>query len=189
MVKKMFLFTLFLFLAFVNNALAHTGLESSSPQDGDIISEELQQITLTFETKIEQGSTFELQNLNGKTIPIENISVSENQIIGNFLNPLENGEYQVNWKIIGADGHPIDGEFSFSVNVPITEAPTEEQVEPQEEIQPQPNVEEKEVDTEYEAKYEEIQQNKIPSYVIPTLIGLLIVIVVVSFLLIMKRKK
>ena len=41
------------------------------------------------------------------------------------------------WKIIGADGHPIEGEFSFSVDVPVTEAPAEEQVETQEETQPQ----------------------------------------------------
>ena len=48
------------------------------------------------------------------------------------FNPLENGKYKVEWKIIGADGHPINGEFSFSVNMPDTETPTEEQIEPQE---------------------------------------------------------
>lgn len=192
--KKLSLFIFIFFLALVNSVFAHTGLESSSPKNGDIINEELKQITLTFETKIEQGSTFELQNSNDETIPVENISLSEKQMIGNFLNPLENGEYQVNWKIIGADGHPIDGNFSFSVNVPVTEAPAEEQVQPLEETQPQLNVEEKNIeekkeDTLNEAKNEESQQNKMPSYVIPTIIGVLIVIIVVSFLLIMKRKK
>src|SRR4051812_26388219 len=185
MVKKLFLFTFILFLAFTNSALAHTGLESSTPQNGDIVNEELKQITLTFEGKVEQGSTFELQNATGKSLPVENISLSENQIVGNFANPLENGEYLVNWKIIGADGHPIEGEFSFSVDVPITKVPAEEQVE----TQPQPKVEEKEVDTVNEVKDEQIQQSKMPSYVIPTIIGILMVIVVGSFLLILKRKK
>ena len=180
MLRKLFLFTFIFFLAFVNSALAHTGLESSSPQNGDVINEELQQITLTFEGKVEQGSTFELQNSTGESISVENISLSENQIVGNFSNPLENGEYQVNWNIIGADGHPIEGEFSFSVDVPVTEAPAEEQVKTQEETQPQPKV---------EAKDEQIQQNKMPSYVIPTIIGILIVIVAGGFLLMMKRKK
>ena len=189
MVKKLFLFTFILFLAFANSALAHTGLESSTPQNGDIVNEELKQITLTFEGKVEQGSTFELQNSTGQSIPLENISLSENQIVGNFANPLENGEYLVNWKVIGADGHPIEGEFSFSVDVPVTEAPAEEQVETQEETQPQAKVEEKEVDTVNEAKDEQIQQSKMPSYVIPTIIGILMVIVVGSFLLILKRKK
>ena len=189
MVRKLFLFTFIFFLAFVNPALAHTGLESSSPQDGDVINEELQQVTLTFESKIEQGSTLELQNSNGEALPVENISLTENQMVGNLSRPLENGEYQVNWKIIGADGHPIEGDFSFSINVPVTEAPAGEQVKTQEETQSQPKAEKKEVDTVNKAKDEQIQQNKMPSYVIPTIIGVLIVIVVGSFLLILKRKK
>ena len=68
MVKKLFLFTFILFLAFANSALAHTGLESYTPQNGDIVNEELKQITLTFEGKVEQGSTFELQNSTGKSL-------------------------------------------------------------------------------------------------------------------------
>ncbi|MCM3668982.1 copper resistance protein CopC [Mesobacillus maritimus] len=187
--KKMFLFTILFFLAFVNSAFAHTGLKSSSPQNGELINEELKQIILTFETKVEQGSTFELQKLNGETISVENISLSENQMVGNFPNSLENGEYQVNWKIIGADGHPIEGEFSFSIDKPVTEEPAEEQVEPQEETQPQTEVEEEKIETVNEATDDKNQQDKTPSYVIPTIIGVLIVIVVGSFLLIMKRKK
>ncbi|WP_256242230.1 copper resistance CopC family protein [Bacillus sp. V3B] len=187
--KKILLFTFIFFLLFVNNALAHTGLESSFPQEGDIINKELQQITLTFESKIEQSSTFELQNSIGETVPVENISLSENQMVGNLSNPLGNGEYQINWKIIGADGHPIQGEFSFSVDLPVTKAPPEEQMETQEETQSQPKVPEKEAATVTEEQTVEIQQNKLPSYVIPTIIGVLIVIVVGSFLLIMKRKR
>ena len=37
----------------------------------------------------------------------------------NFLQPLKNGNYIVDWKIIGTDGHPIEGTFSFSVEVPM----------------------------------------------------------------------
>lgn len=187
--KKLFLLTFIFFLTYVGSALAHTGLESSSPQNGDIIKEELKQITLTFETKIEQGSTFELQNLIGETLSVENITLSENQLVGTFSNPLENGEYQVNWKIIGADGHLIEGEFSFTVDLPVTEALAEEQVKTQEETQSQPKVAEKEDATVNEVKVEEIQQNKLPSYVIPSIIGVLIIIVMGSFLLMMKRKK
>ena len=125
----------------------------------------------------------------GETIPVENISLAENQLVGTFSNPLENEEYQVNWKIIGADGHLIEGIVSFTVDAPVTEAPVEEQVETQENTQPRPKVEEKEVNTVNEETSEEIQHNKMPSYVIPIIIGILIVIVVGSFLLMMKRKK
>ncbi|MFF2587148.1 copper resistance protein CopC [Peribacillus butanolivorans] len=186
MIKKLFLFTFIFFLAFVNNALAHTGLESSSPQNGAIVKEELQEITLTFESKIEQNSTFEIQNLNGDSIPVKNISITENKMVGSFSNPLENGKYQAKWKIIGADGHPIDGDFSFSVDMPVTETPAEVQKEPKKEDAKQ--VEENKPKTANEPK-EEIEQNKLPSYIIPSIIGVLIVIVVGSFIWILRRKK
>ena len=198
MLKKLFLFTFIFFIGFVNNAFAHTGLEGSSPQNGEVVIEELQQITLNFETKVEQTSTFELKDSNGASIPVENITLSEYQMAGSLSNPLENGKYQVNWKIIGADGHPIEGEFSFSVDLPVTETTPEEQ----EEIQSQPNDQEntdtdttdsietdKDTETLNETTEEDVQQNKLPSYVIPSIIGVLIIIVVGSFLLIMKRKK
>ena len=109
--KKLIPFLFLFFLSFVHNAFAHTGLESSLPQNGETITEELKQVTLTFESKIEQGSTLEVQNSSGEAIPIDNISLSDNQMTGNLLDSLQNGDYQVNWNIIGADGHPIEGNF------------------------------------------------------------------------------
>lgn len=126
MIKKLFLITFILFIVSVNNAFGHTGLESSSPQDGEVITAGPNDIKMTFETKVEQGSTFEVTNANGEPISIENITLSNNQLTGRLLNELANGAYKVNWKIIGADGHPIEGEFSFSVNTPTTTDPTEE---------------------------------------------------------------
>jgi copper resistance protein C len=189
MTKKVLLLLLFVFVLFSNQAFAHTSLEDSTPKDGEVITEPIQELTLLFETKVEETSSINVLNSNGESVTLGNFVIEDGEMWANFLQPLENGDYKVEWKIIGADGHPIDGEFSFSVNVPITEGPAEEQIEPQEETQSQPNVEEKEVDTVTEAKDEEIPQNKMPSYVIPSIIGVLIVIVVVSFLLIMKRKK
>ena len=48
-----------------------------------------------------------------------------------FLSPLDNGTYTVEWKIIGADGHPIQGTYSFMVNQDELEEPivTEEEVQ------------------------------------------------------------
>lgn len=198
MFKKLFLCTFIFFIGFVNNALAHTGLESSSPQNGEVVVEDLKQIALNFETKVEQNSTFELKSSNGDSIPVESITLSDNQMVGSLSNSLENGDYQVNWKIIGADGHPIEGDFSFSVNMPVSETPSEGHNETQSE----PNVQEntnldaiestetdKDTDTLNETTVEDGQKNKLPSYVIPTLIGVLFIIVIISFLFIMKVKK
>ena len=186
MLKKTYLLTFFFFIAFVNNSFAHTGLEATSPQNEEVVKEELQEISLTFETKVEQGSTFELNDSNGDSIPVDNISLNENIMVGNLSSPMENGSYLVTWKIIGADGHPIEGEFSFSVELPNSESPTVENNEVKEEtpVQTQENETEKAVELETEP-----EQDKFINTLLPSIIGVLIVIVIGSFIWLMRRKK
>lgn len=187
--KRLVLFSLVFFLLFSSKTLAHTGLETSSPQDGEIITETLEQITLTFETKIEQGSTFELNNSLGETIAVDNITLSENQLNGQLAKPLENGEYKIQWKIIGADGHPIDGVLNFSVNLPMSEeTPAEQKPESSEkELEYLSQDEELETEENRIIKAEE-QEEKETSYLVPSIIGILVLIAIIS-LFMMKRKK
>jgi copper resistance protein C len=117
--KNILLFLLILFILPVTPAFAHTGLHDSVPKQGEVVTEPLSQIVLTFESKIEQGSSFELTTAAGATIKPEQVTV-ENTLLKGSIQPLENGEYTLVWKVIGADGHPIDGKYSFSVNVPAT---------------------------------------------------------------------
>ena len=107
------------------------------------LTEPIKELTLLFETKVEETSSINVLNSNGESVALENFVIEDGEMWATFLQPLENGDYKVEWEIIGADGHPINGEFSFSVNVPVTETPAEKQIEPQEGTQPQPNVEEK----------------------------------------------
>ena len=179
--KKIIFFTFLFLLTFIGNAFAHTGLESSSPQQGEVIEENLNQIQLTFETKIEQGSTFTLQNTAGETIPVENISVVDRQLIGELSTPLPNGDYKINWNIIGADGHLIDGEIPFSVNVAEEEAPVQESTETEN------TVEENEATTVADTTNEEPEQEKSNNSMIIIVI-VLIAIIIGSFLFMRKRK-
>jgi methionine-rich copper-binding protein CopC len=189
--KKILVFTLMFYIAFVYNVFAHTGLESSSPQNGEVIKEELNQITLTFETKIEQGSTFELQKSTGEPEIVEDIALSENVMVGRLKSPLKNGDYTVIWNIIGADGHATKGQFTFTVAIPVTEEPTpsENQGDSSEDATPQSTVDEEKAETAPETDNEEIQQNKLPAYVIPVILGIVVMIAVGSFLTLMKRKR
>jgi methionine-rich copper-binding protein CopC len=109
------LYVLFLlFFAFSPPVSAHTGLESSSPSNGETITEDIQEIALEFETVIETGSSFSLLSEAGKEIPVQDIQVNGNTLTGKASEPLENGNYNVKWSIVGEDGHPIDGEFISS---------------------------------------------------------------------------
>ena len=47
-------------------------------------------------------------------------------------NHFQNDGYQVNWSIISADGHPLEGEFSFTVDAAVPESVEEVTEEPSE---------------------------------------------------------
>lgn len=115
----------FIFSA-AGTTFAHTHLSSTNPPDGETVTEPLTEVSLTFEGQIEQGSTFDLIDANNEPIELENISIADGVMTGTLTSPLENGTYLVKWSSISADGHPMEGEFSFAVEIPIAEETTEE---------------------------------------------------------------
>ncbi|MFB3169697.1 copper resistance protein CopC [Neobacillus sp. 179-C4.2 HS] len=102
---------------------AHTSLSSSNPSEGQVVTENLEQISLDFASTIEELSTMELVK-NGKKVALEEIKVENKQLIGRISNPLDNGSYTILWKIIGEDGHPINGEINFSVQTDQNQSET-----------------------------------------------------------------
>ncbi len=94
---------------------AHTGLKDASPSEGETVTEELQEITMEFNTAIENGSLFTLLDENGIEVAFEDIRLDKNKLIGTTSEPLIEGRYTVNWSIVGEDGHLIKGEYAFTV--------------------------------------------------------------------------
>ncbi|MDN4603814.1 MULTISPECIES: copper resistance CopC family protein [Paenibacillus] len=110
----------FLFL-FPSNSYAHTKLESSSPKVGEVVTTNLDVITLQFNTKIEVLSSFKLLDEREKEVPLDSTEIKDNTMIRHIStgSSLENGNYTIKWKIVGKDGHPIEGDYPFQVNLPI----------------------------------------------------------------------
>ena len=127
--KKIVWLTIACVLLFSNQALAHTGLESSTPAQGSTVTEQLSEITLTFLTKIEETSSFTVTNSSDESVEVSGINVEENVMNGSLEDSLDNGAYKINWKIIGADGHPMEGVIDFVLEAP-QEAEVVEEVEP-----------------------------------------------------------
>ena len=174
--KKLMLMTLLMLFTLAPGAFAHTDLESSTPGDGEIVKEALQGITLTFEGKIEQGSRFELRGPDGKEVPIEALTVTENQVTGTLPDKLDNGEHTVDWSIISADGHQMEGDFSFTMQIEeqaVTDSAEPETVKEPTSDQPAPDTE---------------TADESSSYLVPVIIVILLAAVILSFVMI-KRKK
>ena len=106
---------LFVTLSFSHNALSHSTLSSSSPEDGAVLTKAPDKINLTF-------------NSNVKLVKVTLIQNGENEIplswkinktfVSSFmikLPALQSGDYQVSWMVMGKDTHKITGDFKFKL--------------------------------------------------------------------------
>lgn len=113
-----FVAAVFLVVSFSVNTFAHSHLSDSNPKDGEEITNAIQEITLDFDGEIMQGSYIEVTSTEGASFRVDKIEIGEGQLLAILDKPLPNGEYKVDWSIISADGHPLEGAYSFTVNVP-----------------------------------------------------------------------
>ncbi|WP_214629670.1 copper resistance protein CopC [Paenibacillus agaridevorans] len=45
-------------------------------------------------------------------------------LVAKLKEAVPNGTYSVRWRIVGKDGHPIEGGLKFDIRIPVKESPT-----------------------------------------------------------------
>ncbi|RFU62031.1 copper resistance CopC family protein [Peribacillus glennii] len=184
MLKKLVLLLMFILLV-PNITSAHTGLSSSSPKEGQAVTEDLKEITLTYETKIEKLSSMKLKKA-GTEIPLRQTKVLDNQMIGILSEPLSNGPYVIEWKIVGADGHPITGKVSFKVQLENNEVDDQEKTDKQSKSE---ETEERQPDVKEHEKSAPVKESNNSRNTLITVITSILVLVLLAGLLLLLRKK
>lgn len=124
--KKILVGIFIILFMFQTSTFAHSTLTKSSPADGQIAGNNLNELILEFDTPIENTSTITLISETGEQIPVE-VSVDNNTIVGKINAQLKQGTYQVSWDIVGEDGHPINGTYLFMVDASeTTQSPSDQ---------------------------------------------------------------
>ncbi|MBF0706794.1 copper resistance protein CopC (plasmid) [Alkalihalobacillus hwajinpoensis] len=118
--KKTIFLALLLYFIYSPLTNAHSVLEASNPQEGEVIYEPLTKVELDFNTKVENGSNITLTNELGAQMKPDRLQIEESKMIGTFNQPLLNGSYSVDIEIIGADGHLVKESYSFKVRAENT---------------------------------------------------------------------
>ncbi|MCD9087373.1 copper homeostasis periplasmic binding protein CopC [Stenotrophomonas sp. SY1] len=101
-------------------ALAHPSLARSNPT-ADAKVAPLTQIELEFSERILPRATrVELTMLHNRmqmAMPTANQQISEDgrTLRASFAKPLPSGTYQLQWRAVGQDSHPITGNYRFTV--------------------------------------------------------------------------
>ncbi|WP_052807419.1 copper resistance CopC family protein [Risungbinella massiliensis] len=175
--KKTVAFLLAIVLLLVPQAVfAHSKLVKANPAPDTTITEEVKEMRLEFNTKIEQGSTVAVKDETNKEIPVQ-VQVAGNELVATTSDVLPNGAIQVHWTIIGADGHTVEGEYQFTVNRPAVATPSEEQ-QLIEKTVPAPQVDPNET-----------KQIEEKATILPWILGALLLALIIFLIILLKGKK
>ncbi|WP_312182366.1 copper resistance protein CopC [Arthrobacter sp.] len=115
-----------LFLAAAPPALAHDELVSATPADGTVLEEAPAEIKLVFSSELmDLGNQVIVADASGAD-QVQAEPILNRETLVQKLPALSDGEYQVSWRAVSSDGHPITGAFSFTVGDPAsTDAATD----------------------------------------------------------------
>lgn len=105
----------------VGRVSAHASLEASTPSANSVLEAGPTELVLDFDEVIETSLTsVALYDVDGQPIPLGSPSAgSDDTVVQTTVedagNPMADGVYAVIWRVTSADGHVIDGAFSFQV--------------------------------------------------------------------------
>lgn len=117
-------------LLWATPAFAHDELLSTDPASGAVVQASPEQVTLTFSGELiaQEGATaVEVTDASGASL-VDGEPVIQTNVVTQALAGQASGEVRVLWKVVSSDGHPISGEFAFTVDAPApasTATPTE----------------------------------------------------------------
>jgi methionine-rich copper-binding protein CopC len=109
-----------LLIAFTLQAQAHTHLKAAVPANGSTVAQAPEKFVLTFSGPA-RLTALTISRPDGsdekKIAPLPEESAASLTVTAPKLSA---GEYLVNWRILGADGHAMSGKLTFTVGAPKT---------------------------------------------------------------------
>jgi putative copper export protein/methionine-rich copper-binding protein CopC len=114
---------IFACVVFPAQAAAHLKLQSSSPAQGDTVRTSLTEIRVRFTQAVEpRYTTVSILDSNGNALnlgALEPVGAGKTtEFVYKLTHPIVAGDFVVQWKTAGADGHVVNGSFDFTVDVP-----------------------------------------------------------------------
>ena len=103
-------------LAAAGEAQAHDALVASSPAPDSHLDEAPSTVSLTFSAEVlEIGAAIVVDDEAGHDWVADPVVVTRDIVTATLAPDMPDGAYQVRWRIVSADGHPISDAFGFSV--------------------------------------------------------------------------
>jgi methionine-rich copper-binding protein CopC len=101
-------------------AFAHDELIGSSPEQGEVLDASPEAIGLSFSNDIiEVGTSVVVVDHHGEEIEVDDPVIAGSEVTVELPADLS-GDYQVRWRAVSSDGHPIEGTIDFGVGAEAT---------------------------------------------------------------------
>lgn len=102
-------------------AFAHTRLEGSDPADGASLSAAPQKVTLTFNEAIPaEFTTITVIGPDGTAYQTGPVTAGDDSVSTAVLPLGPAGRYQVGYRVVSDDGHPVSGSLAFTMTTAAT---------------------------------------------------------------------
>ena len=99
-------------------ALAHAQLLESQPKANQVLSASPAEFRLNFSDElIDLGAAsnwLKVENSQGEVVSTDSV-LNGNQISAKPTQVLKPGKYQLTWRVLSEDGHPIQGNYEFTI--------------------------------------------------------------------------
>ena len=107
-------------------AAAHAQLIGSTPAADEVLDTAPSEVELEFnEELIETGSTLLVIDSEGENRAAGDVVLDGRFVRAEVASDLPDGSYEIRWRVVSADGHPINGRIPFSVGAPGDPVPDE----------------------------------------------------------------
>lgn len=105
-------------------AWAHSRLLQTVPAVSTTVTAPVSEVTLTFNEHVhQQFSVVVVSGPGGVSYSDGHVQVVDD-VVHQKVYPLRSGSYTVEWRVVSADTHPVQGTFGFTVNLPPGLEPT-----------------------------------------------------------------
>lgn len=109
-------------LAVAGPVAAHVGLAAASPAENETVTTPLAEVRLEFSGPLTAGGDHAIGVFGPGETRVDDgqtVEVSDRVVSTPVGAPTEAGAYSVRWLVIGADGHTIEGTYSFTYAGPV----------------------------------------------------------------------
>ena len=94
-------------------AAAHTGLQSSTPADGETLTVAPDAVTLTFSSAVaSEFAQIAVTGPDGESVTSGEATI-DGAVVSRSVSASGNGAYVVAYRVVSDDGHPVSGQLTF----------------------------------------------------------------------------